>query len=110
MTSEGHQSDKLTDENISHQLTLSCHQSTPKLTVAEAVSLADSSCLAEIYDNECSWTIGNAVDDTEATSTQIRNPQKSRNHEAKTIVPGATITIPNQSLPLGAIPTSPASS
>jgi hypothetical protein len=36
MTLEGHQSDKLTDEDISHQSTLNCHQSTPKLTVAEA--------------------------------------------------------------------------
>jgi hypothetical protein len=31
-----HQSDKLTDEDISHQSTLNCQQSTPKLTVAEA--------------------------------------------------------------------------
>jgi hypothetical protein len=36
MTLGGHQSDKLTDEDISHQSTLNCHQSTPKLTVAEA--------------------------------------------------------------------------
>jgi hypothetical protein len=37
---DGHQSDKLTDEDISHQSTLNCHQSTPKLTVAEAESRA----------------------------------------------------------------------
>jgi hypothetical protein len=32
----GHQSDKLTDEDISHQSTLNCRRSTPKVTVAEA--------------------------------------------------------------------------
>jgi hypothetical protein len=36
MTLEGHQSDKLTDEEYSHQSILNCRQSTPKLTVAEA--------------------------------------------------------------------------
>jgi hypothetical protein len=36
MTLEDNRTDKLTDEDFSHQSTLNCHQSTPKLTVAEA--------------------------------------------------------------------------
>jgi hypothetical protein len=36
MTLDGHHSDKLTNEEYSHESALNYHRSTPKLTVAEA--------------------------------------------------------------------------
>jgi hypothetical protein len=65
MTIEGHQSDKLTDEDISHPSTLNCHQSTPKLTVrggAQGLCIPLTSTSSCLLVNSCFVSFALAIE------------------------------------------------